>query len=103
MERALSSCEINRDLLQPVELVLKKYDSLIRSGPSEGNIRMLAVKLAKEAIFGEGVMGMCTPGGTHDLLALPNIELYNLKRILLGQYPQYWKSLHDFEGVWKKC
>ena len=43
---------MNRELLQPVNVVLTKYNNLIMSGASEGNIRMLTVKLAKKAIFG---------------------------------------------------
>ena len=64
---------------------------------------MLTVKLAKEAVFGEEVMRRCTPGGTRELPALPSMELYELKRTVLAQFPHYWNCLHDFEGVWKKC
>ena len=64
---------------------------------------MLTVKLAKEAVFGEEVMSRCTSGGTRELPGLPSEELYELKKTVLKQYPQYWKCLHDFEGVWKKC
>ena len=54
IDKALNPCEINRELLLPAaDIVLEKYSNLITSGHSEGNIRMLAVKLAKEAIFGE--------------------------------------------------
>ena len=67
------------------------------------NISMLTVKLAKEAIFGEDIMRRCTPGGTRDLPGLLYKELYDLKKIVLKQYPQYWRCFHEFEAIWKKC
>ena len=98
-KKALNSCEINKELLQPVHVVVKKYDNLIKSGHSQGNVRILAVKLAKEAILREEVMRRCTPGDTRDLPGLPHMELYDLKRVVLALYPQYWNCIHDFEGV----
>ena len=83
--------------------VLRRYAHLIKSGGSVRNISTLCVKLAKEAIFGEEVMRRCTPGGTRDLPGLPHNELYNLKKTILQQFPQYWQCLHEFEGVWRKC
>jgi len=70
-----------------VEDVLRRYSHLIRRGASVKNISMLCVKLAKEAILGEEVIRRCTPGGTHDLPGLPYKELYDLKTIILKQYP----------------
>ena len=52
------------------------------------NISMLCVKLVKEAIFGEEVMRYM-PGRTCDLPGLPYKELYDLKTIILKQYPQH--------------
>ena len=101
--RALPSSEIKKDKLNSVEGVLAKYAALLSKGTSESNIRMLSVKLAKEAIFGEDVMVRCTPGGTRELPGLPTRELYELKKVLLSQFPQYWRCLHVFEAIWKKC
>ena len=86
-----------------MDSILRKYSSFVRGGARERNIRMLTVKLAKEAVFGEEVMVRCTPGGTRYLPGLPTKELYYLKKIVLSQFPQYWKCLHVFEGIWKKC
>ena len=51
-------------------------------------------------------MRWCTPGGKTDLPALPHIELDELNRVVLAQYPHYKNGLHvhvhNFEGVWKK-
>ena len=76
---------------------------LDKKGSSEGNIRTLSVKLAKEAVFGMEVMVRCTPGGTCELPGLPTRWLVLLKKMILSQFPQYWKCLHVFEGIWKKC
>ena len=43
------------------------------------------------------------PGGTRELSGLPTRGLVLLKVIILSQFPQYWKCLHVFEGIWKKC
>ena len=86
-----------------MDFVLAKYAGLIKKGPSQGTVRMLSVKLAKEAIFGEEVMVKCTPGGNRELPALPTKEMYELKKIVLSQFPHYWKCLHEFEGTWRKC
>ena len=86
-----------------MEYVLQKYRHLIKPGAGTKNVSSLSVKLAKEAIFGEGVMKKCTPGGTRELPGLPRRELYTLKKILLQQFPRYWECLHDFIEVWKKC
>ena len=59
LEKAPSPNETNKDSLLPIDVVLKKYDGLVRSGPSEGNVQMLTVKLAKEAMFGVDVMRKC--------------------------------------------
>ena len=81
-DKAPPSNEGDKKVLIPVDVVVKKYGHLIRNGASEGNVRMLILKLAKEAIFGEQVMTRCTPGGTRELHVpgLPVKELYELKK-----------------------
>ena len=34
---------------------------------------------------------------------LPIQQVSDLKTILFHQFPQYWKSKHEFESVWKTC
>lgn len=94
-QKALPSSDINTDKLSSVEDVLKKNGHLRAKGSSESNVRHLCVKLAKEAIFGDDILVRCTPGGTR--------ELYELKKIILQQLPQYWKCRHLFAATWKKC
>ena len=55
----MPSWEINRENLQPICNVLQKYAHL----RSECKIGVLAVKLAREAIFGDDVLKRCTPRG----------------------------------------
>ena len=98
-DKALPSSEIKKDKLSSVQEVLDKYSHLIKKGATIRNIRMLSIKLAKEAIFGADVMARCTPGGTREYPGLPRKELYELKKIALEQYPQYWNCLHIFEDV----
>ena len=48
----------------------------------------LAVKLAKEAFFGERIMKQCTPLGGRELPGLPTAELSKLKEALHSHTPQ---------------
>ena len=67
-DKALPSTEIDREVLIPVDAVVKQYGHLIRNGANEGNVRMLTVKLAKDSISREQMMWRYTPGGTQELL-----------------------------------
>ena len=57
-----------------LEDVIARYLSLIGCKPPT-----LAVKLAKEAFFGENIMKQCTPLGERELPGLPTVELGTLK------------------------
>lgn len=63
----------------------------------------LAVKLAREAIFGDKVLIRCTVMGERELPGLPATELMELKRMLFKQFPQLWAARHEFEPLWKVC
>ncbi len=69
----------------------------------ESKVGTLAVKLAKEAIFGENVQKRCTVIGERTFPGLPISEVNTLKTVLFRQFPQYWRSKHEFESVWKSC
>ena len=69
----------------------------------ESKIRILAVKLAKEALLGEEVLGKCTVSGYRDLPALPLDELNNLKQTIFQQFPNYWSTPEEFECVWQRA
>ena len=61
----------------------------------------LAVKLAKDAFFGEDVMAQCMVDGEHELPGLPAKELQQLKNALFMQFPDYRKVPQEFEPLWK--
>ena len=67
----LPSSEINKASLKPISDVFQKYSNL----RVECTIQKLAVKLAREAIFGDSIMKRCTRRGWNDLPALPLVEL----------------------------
>lgn len=66
-------------------------------------VSTLAVKIAKEAVFGEMVMRKCTPMGSRELPGLPRKELFEVKQALFDLFPSYWKNSEDFESVWAAC
>ena len=94
----LPSSSINTVKLITPEAVLDKYRTL----RVESKIGVLAVKLAKEAYFGEDVLVKCTVSGCRSLPALPLFELNELKQFLFNQFPRYWHSPEEFEGLWER-
>ena len=93
----LPSSAINRVKLKESSEVILKYPKL----RSPSTVGTLAIKLAREAVFGEEVLAQCTVYGDRELPGLPVEELQELKQTLLAQYPDYWKSQHEFEPLWK--
>ena len=67
----LPSCSIDKSSLMPPEDVVRKYPKL----KGESKAGKLAVKLAKEAFFGDKILIQCTVSGCRDLPALPMQEL----------------------------
>jgi len=96
----LPSSAIQSHKLLPVSKVLEKYPKLL----DESNAGNLAQKLAKEAFFGVDVMIRCTPTGIHGgLPALPQTELFELKKAIFRLFPRYHRNPSQFEGIWKRC
>ena len=98
-ENALSSSEIDATKLSSINMVVAKYSKL----KGEAKAPTLAMKLAKEAIFGDEVMKKCTPVGGRDLPGLPVAELQMLKQAMFNKFPQYWQNPYEFEGLWSDC
>ena len=67
----LESASIDKSTLQPLEAMVERYKKL----KTVGNAGALAVKLAKESIFGEEVLTKCTVYGARDKSGLPTAEL----------------------------
>ena len=80
------------------EQIKLKYSGL----HSEAKIGSMAVKLAKESIFGEEIMKKSTVKGCRNLAALPENGLKELKESLLTLFPQYSQSPTLFEPLWAK-
>ena len=83
---ALPSSIIKKDKLVPASHIFQKYPKLL----CESRIGTLAVKLAKDAYFGEDVMVQCTVAGERDLPGLPLDELHQLKQALYMQFHQFF-------------
>ena len=98
-ENVLPSSTILKDKLASVAQIINNYPKL----RCESKAGTLAVKVAKNAVFGESVMKRCTVMGERDLPGLPPTELMELKRILFKQFPHLWTSRHEFEPIWKVC
>ena len=98
-DNTLPSSVIDKEKLAAADVVIKKYPKL--KGVSKAST--LAVKLAKEALFGEKVMKQCTVAGTREHPGLPFDELRELKQVVFRQFPQYWNTPFEFEDVWKVC
>ena len=99
VSNALPSSAINKDQLKPASVIIRQYPKL--RGDSKAGT--LAVKLARQAIFGDDVLAQCTPGGSRDLPALPSDELNILKEEMFDQFSQYWSNPVEFEVVWGTC
>lgn len=95
----LPSSSIRKNCLKNPEDVIRKYPKL----RGESKAGKLAVKLAREAYFGEDVLSRCTVNGFRELPALPIAELSELKQMMLMQFPKYWNSVQEFESLWLIC
>ena len=73
------------DRLSTMSEVLEVYRDLVH----KGSVGTLVVTLAREAVFGTEIMGECTPAGTRQHRALPQIELF--------------KCALKFEEIWSTC
>ena len=92
----LPSSDINQAKLKSVHDVLQKYSTLRQ----ESKIGTLAVKLAREAIFGDDILKLCTPRGWNNMPALPQKELNHLKAVLFEQFPCFRSCPEQFEKLW---
>ena len=90
----LPSSVIDKHKLATVNDVLMKHPKL----RCASKIGTLAVKLAREAVFGDDVMAQCTVAGERGLPGLPTKELQQLKQALFMQFPV---APQEFEALWK--
>lgn len=99
--KPLPSTQILKHSLKSVDDVLNANADL----KGEEKAGTLCQKLAKEAIFGTGIMRRCTPAGSKDFLLLPKTALYYLKTVMFKQLPQFWRNPTELDRkIWKnKC
>ena len=95
-EKELQSSAINVGELKSPEEIFSKYSNL----KTDSKMGALAVKLAREAYFGDAVLIQCTPRGWQDIPALPHTELNQLKAKLFEAFPAFWSSPECFEKRW---
>ena len=71
----VSSSEINRRSLVDPDIIVAKY----KQYHVESKVSILAQLLAQKSYFGDAILGRCTVGGCKEDLALPIVELNQLK------------------------
>ena len=67
---------------------------------SPSNFGTLAAKLVREAYFGKDVLAKCTVAGDRDWPGLPIVDFWQLRQTLFTQFPNYWRSPHEFKQLW---
>jgi hypothetical protein len=97
MHKSLQSTPQTPYTLWPIEEVVAKYSELHKPE----SITRLAVKLAREAVFGPDVLAQCTPLGHTQFQALPVAGLQKIKETL--KLLCVWNSPVEFENSWKNC
>ena len=93
-----STAVVKQKLLSPA-VVIAKYPKLLVANKAP----TLAMKLARDAYFGEEVMARCTVMGCREYPGLPCDELSSLKETIFGQFPAFWTNPVEFESVWVAC
>ena len=99
-DKALPSNVVQKEKLVAPSGIFAKYPNLRCLSKVK---KTLAVKLARDAIFGDDVLIRCTVAGERDHPGLPVNELSQLKQVLFTQFPQFWPSPIEFEPLWKDC
>jgi len=95
----MSSSQINKDKLADPHKIIEKF----KNYKSVSRAPTLAQKLAEEAFFGKRVLQACTVMGFRQYPALPVQELQELKQLLFGLFPEFWKNPAEFEPTWSLC
>ena len=81
----LDSSEIDTTGLKSVESVICSSHHLCNTA----KLSTLAVKLSRDAFFGDKILARCTVADDWEYPGLPITELEQLKRVLLMQLPQF--------------
>ena len=95
----LDSSEIDTTNLSSVEEVVALYSQYL----CVDKAGTLAVKLAREAFFGDSILARCTVYGARGLPGLPRDTLTDLKQALFVHFPEFWTEPDKFELLWSNC
>jgi hypothetical protein len=79
--------------------VIGKYPRLL----SKDKASRLAIKMARESVFGEETMRCSTVRGTRDLPALNSDGMDAIRNALYTRLPISCNSQAEFDDVWKCC
>ena len=79
--------------------VIGKYPKLL----SKDKASRLAIKMARESVFGNETMRCSTVRGTQDLPALNSDGMDAIRNALFSRLPISWSSLAEFDDLWKCC
>ena len=64
----------------------------------KSKISTLALRIARDAVFGEEVMRQCTVMGNREYPGLPRPELFQIKETLYSLFPELWNAPEEFEA-----
>ena len=95
--KTLPSSEIDKAHLKSAMEVIKCNNKLC----VPAKVSTLAVKLARDAFYGDDVLSKCTVAGEREFFALPVEELKELKTLVFQQCMGLTST--EFEAVWKDC
>lgn len=93
----MRACDIQH--LTPTSNIIEQYGNLVYKG-EDG---LLALTLARDAVFGQEVMAQCIPLGTKNKKALPQKDLSLIKQAIFQLHHDMWLELEKFEPTWKTC
>lgn len=81
----------------------RSITQVIESNHKLAKASTLAMRVAREAVFGDKIMKQCTVMGGRGLPGLPRKELYSLKNALFDLFPSFWNCPEEFESLWSGC
>ena len=65
----------------------------------KSKISTLALRIARDAVFGEEVMRECTVMENREYPGLPRPELFKIKQTLYSLFPELWNAPEEFEAI----
>ena len=99
MEGLLEAADGEKERDEDYEVIEERRDLVKINAPAT-----LAQYLAKEAVFGEEIMRLCTSTGSNPRKVLPQQELLSIKTAIFKLCPLSWHDPRGFEEMIRaKC